>query len=242
MLKNKIVGSCTLCGGSGKNGLDNCSCIIKFSAYNRMISGGFRENILDFVNNESYTIPYCVSGRNFLDFYTQNISFVMKEGLCLYICSADRGRGKTTLSHYIVYKICELLSQTYLYQRNREYRFEHIADIINKSKYNDTFDWKSTVLVIDDLGNEDRSSSWKKENVISLLQQIMQYRRDYSLPTIITSNYNPSALSRLYDGVMDSLLEIKVDGTLGGSIFRQIELDSEEDLRLNPIAAKWPEL
>ena len=128
--------------------------------------------------------------------------------------------------------------------RSRTFGLDHIDNVLDrfvdgKSKYLDSSTCP-TIYTLDDLGNEDSAAKWKKQIVISALQKIMHYRRDHLLPTIITSNYTPSDLSILYGGSLDSLLEIKPDGTIGGSLFRQIELGGGEDLRLTDENSQWP--
>lgn len=241
-LKDEIISSCKVCGGRGvTEDYNNCVCVYKFRAYNRMINSGFKYEILNFVSSEEYGIPFCSIGDNFLSYYINNPFEVFNKGLSLYIFSREKGRGKTTLAHYIIYVLCSFMSDVSNYDWKRKYRFEHIEDFIEKNKDEKYCTWKDTILVIDDLGNEDKSSSWKKEYTQSFLQRVMHYRRDNLLPTIITSNYDPSALSVLYNGSLDSLLEINFDA-IGGALFRQVELDGDEDLRISQIASKWPEL
>lgn len=240
-LKYEIISSCEICGGSGILDDYNCECVNKFRAYNRMINGGFKKSMLDFVSCDAYNIPYCSNGNNFLSYYIENPHSVFNDGLSLYIYSGEKGRGKTTLSHYIVYILCKFMSDTMNYNRKRKYKFEHIEDFIEKNKDQDYCSWKDTILVIDDIGNEDRSSSWKREYTLSFLQRVMHYRRDNLLPTIITSNYSPNGISTLYSGMLDSLLEINFN-VINGMLFRQVELDGSEDLRIAQSFNKWPDM
>jgi len=85
--------------------------------------------------------------------------------------------------------------------------------------------------VLDDLGNEKRANKQRREAIAPALQELLQFRRNERLPTIFTSNYSPEALSALYEGRIDSLLEIGVDGVVHGNMFRQIEVGGGEDLR-----------
>ena len=150
--------------------------------------------------------------------------------------SKERGRGKTTLAHYLAYKIAEATRPLDKYQRDLDFGFDHIEDFCK------TENWKSRVYVLDDLGNENRSASWKKEEFSSNLQKCLHYRRDRKLVTLITSNYAPSNLSSLYEGVIDSLLEVNPMGIIGGIVFRQVEVVGGEDLRTVQEFSRWPEL
>jgi DNA replication protein DnaC len=166
----------------------------------------------------------------------ENIDFVLSKGLGLYMYSKERGRGKTTLAHYLVYKIAEHTRPLDKYVRDLDFGFDHIEDFCKNDN------WKSRVYVLDDLGNENRSASWKKEEFVSNLQKCLHYRRDRGLVTFITSNYAPSNLSTLYEGVIDSLLEVNPSGIISGTVFRQVEVVGGEDLRTVQEFSRWPDL
>jgi len=236
-LKSKIVGSCCECGGTGY--LDThelCSCVITLRAYNRMVHGGFQERIIDFVNKVNYEVPEIDSGKEFLDFFVKNQLVCLNKGLSLYIYSKDKGRGKTTLSYYLVFKLLLEFMKTENYHSVESVcSFRHIQDCLRKNE--DSFMY-STVLVLDDLGNEDRSATWIREAAIPKLQRMLHYRRDKRLVTLITSNYPPSKISGLYGGELDSLLEI-MGSDLGGELFRAVEVGGGEDLRMLPENTEW---
>jgi len=228
-LKDEIVGNCEKCGRTGYIGSEICECFLKFRSYNRLIDKGFSRNSLDISSSVDYTFPHFESGRGFVDYFLENPAEVESKGLTLYIFSNERGRGKTTLSHYIMWKMALAYSHTKNYRRENSlsFGFNRSRDVLGgERKF-----VLPTFYVLDDLGSEGRSPQWKKELVISDLQELMHKRRDFNLPTIITSNYHPSSLSNIYDGVLDSLLEIKSDGNIGGSLIRQVELGGGEDFR-----------
>jgi len=240
-LKSEILGSCKICKGTGYLGDSSaCSCLLKFRSYNRLINAGFFRSTLDLVSSDLYELPIIDSGKEFVEFFAKNPIYCEKEGLCLYIWSRERGRGKTTLEHFLLYKVLANFSDIDLYSSSRTYCFHHIStlyEIFKKGLSNE--DWKSTWYVLDDLGNEDKAGDWKKEVMVSSLQKVLHYRRDRKLPTIITSNYSPNDLSNIYSGELDSLLEIKLDGGLGGILFREVHVDGEEDLRLSEELSAW---
>lgn len=235
-LKEEILQFCDKCNMTGVLNGELCSCIIKFRALNRMIDNGFNLDTLKMVSDANYSMPEIENGKNFLDTY---INFPEKaEHLSLYIFSKEKGWGKTTLSHYLVYKMAYHFMHTKNYSRNRVYHLERAGSILKNYKNNIKY-WESSFYVLDDLGTEDRSSSWEKESFLSLLQDILHYRRDRKLSTIITSNYCPQDLSNLYDGVVDSLFEIKPDGVIGGKLFRQVEVGGGEDFRQLIEDSEW---
>ncbi len=240
-LKESIVGSCETCNRTGwsEDGTP-CSCLIKFRAFNRLTKGGFTLKTLELITCSEYEIPEIDEGGAFVDYFADNPLEVEERGLSLYIHSKGRGRGKTTLAQCLVYKAAWQFSHKEMYSTHRDYAFINIEDLIKKSRKGDESAWKSTWLVIDDLGNEDRSASWKKAAVVAILQQVMHYRRDRDLPTIITSNYAPNNLSAIYSGEIDSLLEIGPDGKISGMVIREVEVGGGEDFRQIEELSAWP--
>jgi len=240
-LRTKIQRSCPACGGSGYLNDELCSCAIKFRIYNRLTGGGFHEATLDLVSSPGYQLPLFDSGGEAVTYFLHNPFEVMNKGLSLYIFSLENGRGKTTLAHYLMYVLLWTFSKTENYSPHRTYAFENMHTMCEKEKRgweDDT--WKSTVLVIDDMGSESRSATWKTESNIAMLHRIMHYRLDHRLPTIITSNYAPSSLTTLYQGILDSVMEVRPDGTIGGRVFRQVEVGGGEDFRQIDEYSEWP--
>lgn len=240
-LRDKIQRACPVCGGSGHVGSELCNCAIKFRVYNRLTRSGFHEPTLDLISSPSYQPPMFVSGADAVQYFLYNPVEVMDKGLSLYIFSLENGRGKTTLAHYLMYALLWTFSKTENYSPRRTYAFENIHDMCMKEKNGwDEETWKATVLVIDDLGTESRSAAWKREINIAMLHRVMHYRLDHRLPTIITANYAPGSLSTFYDGVVDSVLEIRPDGIIGGRVFRQVEVGGGEDFRQMDGVSEWP--
>jgi hypothetical protein len=245
-IKDKIIGSCSLCNDEGflkdSHGIEciPCSCLLKFRAYNRLSTGGFSIPILDFISGPDYNIPELDSGEEYLNYFFDNPFTVEEQGLGLYIYSKEKGRGKTTLAHKLMYELVKVFFDKNAYLSNRDYAFQNVKAFISSCdpKNNMPAEWQRTWYVLDDLGNEDRSSKWQKDAILANLQQMLHYRRDNNLPLIITSNYLPADLSVLYGGVLDSLLEIRPDGSLGGLLYRAVEVGGAEDLRLSQ-KTKW---
>ena len=240
-LRTKIQRDCPHCGGSGYVNDLLCHCSIKFRAYNRMVRGGFHEPTLDFITGGSYAVPMLESGGEAINYFVSNPEEVLGKGLSLYVFSKENGRGKTTLAHYLVYVLLWHFSKTENYSPQRTYAFENIHTMCEKERTGWPAEtWKSTIMVIDDMGTESRSAAWKKEANISMLHRIMHYRLDNRLTTIITSNYEPEVLSGFYGKVLDSVLEIRPDGAIGGRVFRQVEVGGAEDFRMSNESSAWP--
>lgn len=242
VLRDKIMGSCHACGGDGYVGDSLCNCAIKFRVYNRLVGNGFNEATLDLISSPYYSVPMLESGTESLEYFVHHPFEVMEKGLSLYLFSKENGRGKTTLAHYLVYVLAWPFAKTENYSRQRTYALADIHTLseafLGGDELEDT--WKATVLVLDDLGSESRSAQWKTDTVISMLHRIMHYRRDQKLPTIITSNFGAQSLTTFYSGVLDSVLEIRPDGVIGGQIFRQVEVGGGEDFRLMDGSSEWP--
>lgn len=245
-LKDEIVGTCSICQGEGKfrnpsGDLIVCQCLVKFRAYNRLLAGGFCDDTLNFVSSDEYRFPKFESGEEFVNYFTNSVSEVLQKGLSLFIYSSEKGRGKTTLAHYLVYCMAKVFQLTENYDRNRSYGFETAQSLQVNFDVEDRQLWQSTIYVLDDLGAEAAESSWKKEAFLSTLQQVFHYRRDNKFPTIITTNYPPKFIAEKYQHTLDSLLEIRPDGVIGkGKVFRAVEVGGGEDLRLIDTRTEWP--
>lgn len=243
-LRDEIVGTCQICQGVGtyKNSDEDyvlCSCAIKFRAYNRLLDSGFCASTLDFVTDVGYHFPRFESGENFISYWVENPVEVLSKGLSLFMYSSERGRGKTTLAHYLVYALAKHFQQTENYSRDRTYGFETAQEL--QLNFEESELWKSTVYVLDDLGAESAESPWKKEAFLSTLQQVMHFRRNNKLPTIVTTNYPPQFISNKYQNVLDSLFEIRPGGVITtGKVFRAVEIGGSEDLRLKEENTEWP--
>ena len=197
-----------------------------------MMDSGYDLDTLRFISTDKYTIPEIEAGEGFVNFFLNNQTTVEDHGLSLFIFSNQKGLGKTTLAHYLVYQIAFYYMQTGsnpTYSRHRTFAFERASEFARTDNFQRQ---RSSYYVLDDLGAESRASQWKIDDFQERFLDMVHYRRNRNLTTLITTNYDPESLSNLYGGVFDSLLEIKADGTIGGSKFRQIEVGGGEDLRL----------
>jgi len=239
-VREDIVGSCEICSGSGhlRDG-KACQCLLKARSIGRLKNAGFFMDSLDFVSSDNYVFPMFEYGEDFINFFANNLETVEQKGLCIW--SKENGSGKTTLAHYLMYHIAKYYSDVSQYSTHRSYGFQHIEEFVEsfQDKNRTDVSWKTTWFVLDDLGNEDKSAKWKKEGITTNLPRMLHYRRNYNLPTIITSNYSPGDLSRLYESALDSLLEIRVDGSLGGSKIREVKLCGVTDFRLDKTLGGW---
>ena len=241
-LSSQYVKACTLCDHTGFVGARACSCLLRTRAEAWMISGGFSERILQFVQQHGYSVPELVSGSSVLDFVAVSADVVLDKGLSLYVYSMEAGRGKTTLAYHIMFQWALYFLDTVNYRPGLTFAFENVNDLLERSlSFKAKSSWDATFYVLDDLGNEDRSTAMRRDAIVPLLQRVLHYRQDHMLPTLITSNYRPEDLCGLYHNRLDSLLELNVDGTIGGNVFRQIEVGGGENLRTLDTTSSWPE-
>ncbi len=250
-LKTRIQGACSLCGGDGYLDATLCNCALKFRAFNRLLYGGFHEDTLNLVSGVDFQLPLIEKGVEQFNFIVKNPMKALEDGLSLFIHSKENGLGKTTLAHYITYCWLWVFSKTENYKPSRFYAFKSIQDLYDEeeirkgelrrpSEYRSvqTPSWEATVLVVDEFANESRNAAWSIESNTAFLNRIFHYRRAKCLPTFITSNSNPTTVSSLYSGVLDSVLEIRPDGCIGGKLFREIEVGGDGDFRLKE--SNWP--
>ena len=200
-----------------------------------MLNGGFNRQSLNRVSESSYVFPEILLGDEHAQFYDQNPEAIRRLGLSLFIFSKEKGWGKTTLAHRLVYRSAVHFMETSRYSRDLSFRFERAYDLANSE---DSL-WKATYYVLDDLGGEDRSAKWFKEAFFAKLGKVLNYRRDNGLTTIVTSNYTPKGISELYEGLMDSLLEVRTD-IIKGKVFRGVEVGGGIDFRATDEETLWP--
>jgi len=233
--KDELVGNCSKCNGVGVLYEGPCSCMVDFRTAHWMVSGGFSENSLEFCYDPSYVLPvFKDNGSLIINKFLESPVLTESKGLSLFITSYEKGAGKTTLAHYLAFHwLRHFFEKTERYSRSRKVGFQFCSDFIEK------FDeqlWKRRFFVLDDMGSENISAVWLREDMVSKTHQMLQYRRNHNLPTIITSNLSASLLSDRYKGELDSVLEI-IGDTIGGGVFKTIQVDgSNGDFRLED---KW---
>lgn len=239
-LKDEILDSCKICKGSGWSMGSACACLLRFRVWNRMINSGFSKRLISIVDKDDYQLPIIEEGQSFVEFFLANSNFVEENGLGLFLYSQDKGRGKTTLAHKLILEASKGFVSKDTYSTRRTYAFQHVEDLLKAFKDGKDDSWMSTWYVLDDLGNEDRNTEWKRNLFLTSIQKVIHYRRDKQLPTILTSNYRPADLSMIYKGELDSLLEIHPSGELGGVLYRSVRVGGPEDLRLLHTESVWP--
>ena len=230
---HQVITACPICQGTGYVDFELCSCWLNYRVSVYLSSGNFSVNILKYVSDTKYVVPMIESGESSLDYMIQNPDKVLDRGLSLYVFSREAGRGKTCLVTYIVKEISKHFLKTENYRSGFSVAFQTANDLLDDAlAFNPVEAWKTaSIYVLDDLGNENRATKQKREAMAPSLQRVLQYRRNEGLPTLITANYTPEDLGNLYEGRINSLLEIDLEGTIHGNLFRQIEVGGGEDLR-----------
>lgn len=133
------------------------------------------------------------------------------------LLSGGLGTGKTTLA-------CALLKR-YLWKQQLEGKFAKFYDFIREvqSGYADGTGTdrlqavqRVPVLVLDDVGDLDRSVR-VSENRKELLFEVLDYRNDYLLPTILTTNLDERGLveqfsERTFTRIMEMCRMVRLEG------------------------------
>ena len=133
------------------------------------------------------------------------------------LLSGGFGTGKTTLA-------CALLKR-YLWQHQVDGRFIKFYQFIRnvQSGYSDgtasavlAAVQKASVLVLDDVGELERVIT-QSENRRELLFEVLDYRNDYLLPTILTTNLDERGLidqfsERTFQRIMEMCRLVRLEG------------------------------
>ena len=247
-LKDKIVGACQICHGSGFVQDGTCQCLYEFRARHRLLLGNFAEHLLE-ISDEFLDKDIDLSfSRPYVNYFSQNPEIVRRQGLSLYVWSERRGVGKTTLAHVLAKIFARHFAREENYSRSIHYRFMEIGeffDLARKSRsdsyLNFVHEWDSTLFVLDDFGNEDRSSKWDFEFITKLIQDFLRHRTRLRLSTIITTNTRPSVIKEQYKEDVSSLLEVQPNEHVGGLLWREVFIQGR-DFRLARDLSPWKEV
>ena len=147
--------------------------------------------------------------------YTEHLDKVYKEGKGIYFFG-NNGVGKTTLA-------CMILKECYTYR----YTCKRITFMDYVSLYTRAWGDSEAKQEVEDAINKIKSREFLcieeigKENdtkvAVNVLEDLLRYREDNSLPTIICTNLSPKAIKERYGNSIYSLLKgncvpIKVTG------------------------------
>ena len=242
-LKDVIVGTCSICHGSGFSEKRVCECMIEFRARHRLLLGNFAGHLLELDSQSFIQNLGLGDSRLFVEYYLSNPESVREDGLSLYIWSEKRGVGKTTLAHLLAKEFAKYFSREENYSRSNCYRFMEVGEFfdLGRNRHRDEtflYDWDSTLFVLDDFGNEDNSSKWDFEFIVKLIQDFLRHRTRLRLPTIITTNTNPVNIFRKYKDDVSSLLEVQPNYKIGGLLWREVPM-SGRDFRLEKELSPW---
>lgn len=217
--KRRIVANCKYCHGTGfvqktdADGYDKsfiCSCSSIVQRNIRLVDWGFPKKFLD---DERWNLkllqgrPYYESVKSYIDNFQSNYD----EGKGLFIHGAQ-GRGKTTIECIIAKHIALMKNPDKPKQEPFNVGFSMYEDIVQSQLDNTKRDlytkfiYKSDLLIIDNVGNE----TGKNSNGYSqrLLEMILRKRDNFSLPTIISTNFSIDEMGTEYNkDVKDFILQ-----------------------------------
>ena len=136
----------------------------------------------------------------------RNIDWHMEQGTGLYLYG-PRGTGKSLMASLFLRRTLSLGYSGH-WAAFSDLRSAKTNDWkeAERSEWFNTKARSSTVLVIDDPGQENKSEK-SLDFSRTVLDEIIRYRMSASLPTVITSNQTPEDFRLLYGGNVDSLIQ-----------------------------------
>jgi len=136
----------------------------------------------------------------------RNLDWHMEQGTGIYLYG-PRGTGKSLMASLLLRRT---LAEGYSGHwaafsdlrsaKTNDWGDKELSEWFNTKAHN------TTVLVIDDPGQENKSAK-SLDFSRTILDEIIRYRMSASLPTIITSNQTPEDFRLLYGGNVDSLIQ-----------------------------------
>lgn len=136
--------------------------------------------------------------------YLKNLDEMIDKGIGLYLYSKDNSSGKTSMM-VLALKRALYLRQTALFVNVEEFKSAAARDELfdeNETVYQRAK--RVTLLGLDDVGSEYRTESGYAER---LIENLIRYRMQNMLPTIMTSNYEAKELKKVYTPSLSAMLQ-----------------------------------
>jgi hypothetical protein len=182
-----------------------CDCIGQWVLHRYFLYSGIGVNLQRIGWRHCHADPHAASQvQNYL--LERNIGWHMEQGTGLYL-HGPRGTGKSLMASLFLRR---MLAEGYsgywaAFSDLRSAKTNDWKDS-DRSWWVNTNARSSTVLVIDDPGQENKSEK-SLDFSRTVLDEIIRYRMSASLPTVITSNQTPENFRKLYGGNVDSLIQ-----------------------------------
>jgi DNA replication protein DnaC len=220
-LKKILVSNCAICQGSGRD----CECQQKFSVEIKKAQAHIPIKYRQFTL-EDITVPESKNTKEKVKVYMSDLKAKKKNGEGLFLWSENKGTGKTTLGNIVLMKAlyegytgyftdldeCISLTTEGWFDDSKKKEFEH--QIL-----------ETDFLLIDDIGGLEVRTKGNLPLIQTTFTSLFKKRCNRLLPTIMTSNLEPSRLTdgygeRIYSVACEHLQSIECEGT----DYRQTEL------------------
>ena len=203
-LKDKIVGSCKICLGTGIGINDKeCECLKKYLYYAGLAAANVPSDywFLDESEFEGDKL-----GLNTVKKYINSIDNALKQGLGITFLGSY-GRGKTFLSILIIKAAVVKQHSAFMITMAELIKFIQggFEDEEKVDFYNNKIK-KVEFLCVDDLGKEYRNLKNAGSFVTSEFDILMRFRKGSLLPTLLTTNLSDAEFKKLYGDSVASLL------------------------------------
>lgn len=225
--ENRLVKPCTICGGTGSipssTGLHTtCECMKKAKINTHLAAWGLPRKYLseDWTWDRCVTKPFVKKCKAYSDNFVNN--YYKGKGIYIY---GSQGRGKSTMEVLMAKDV--VLKTNPDTRKNFNVAFSLYDDMVRMS--ND-FNRRLLVekiykvpqlLIIDNIGSETGLNTEKKSSV-QLLDSILRHRDFACYPTIISSNFHPDELKKIYnDPIHDLIIQNCEIISVSGDNFRK---------------------
>ena len=213
-LKNKLLKTCKLCNGTGKNNNANCACMDKFELYVQYHFRGLSQKYWDITLDDW---KKDASTKKLIEEYIQNLNNAFNYGLS-FLFSGSNGVGKTMLMSIILKEA---------YKADYKIKFLDTRHLLDKEKSKNaaTVDF----LALDNFGDEQDFPN--KEAYVGAIRQLIWNRVTNIKPTLIATNFNLDQINEVYGRTVFSYIVNTFKAViLSGADFRKIQKNDWEGL------------
>lgn len=209
--ENRLVKTCTICNGTGSIPSDTglhkmCECMQKAKLNTYLVSWGLPRKYLseDWTWDKCVKRPFVTKCKDYSDNFISNYN--NGKGIYLY---GSQGRGKSTMEVLIAKDIVRKMNP----DTGKPFvvAFSLYDDLVRMSYGSNNREalikiyQKPQLLIIDNIGSETGLNTESK-SAVHLLDNILRTRDNACYPTIISSNFHPDELKKIYNDPIHDLV------------------------------------